>query len=135
MREPLTQAEFARLITEGNGRTRVPFTQVGSAVVLGYDPLRLRENREASPDAPIVAHVRPGDPSSEQLLAHLRAEHIPHAVREVDADPLPTEELWRLLTIPGLNVRTPYTVVGDEVILGYDIPKLQRLLRPGKAQP
>jgi arsenate reductase-like glutaredoxin family protein len=128
VQQPLTRDDFAQLITDRGGRIRVPFTRVGTAVVLGYDPVRLRENREAQPDASITVHARQGDDSSERLLAHLRAETIPHAVRDVDADPLSVEELWELLTIPGQNVRTPYTIVGDEVVLGYDIPKLQRVL-------
>lgn len=129
MQDPLTPEEFERLLTDSEGRTRVPFTRVGSAAVLGFDPVRLRENLDAQPaGVPVVVHVRPGDESSEQLLAHLIAEKIPHAVRNVDEDPMSGEELWGLLTIPGHNVRTPYTLVGDQLVFGYDVPRLKRLL-------
>lgn len=128
VQEPVTREEFAQLIHNQEGRVRVPFTCVGSATVLGYDPIRLREYREAEPEAPVVAHVRTGEPSSEQLLAHLRAEGVAYAVRDVDEEPLSLEELWGLLIIPGRGLRTPYTVIGDELVLGYDIPKLERLL-------
>jgi arsenate reductase-like glutaredoxin family protein len=129
MQDPLTPDEFAWLLTDASGRTRVPFTRVGGAAVLGFDPIRLRENIESQPPgAPVVAHIRPGEESSEALVAHLRAEDIPHAVRDVDEEPLSAEELWGLLTIPGRNVRTPYTLVGDDLVFGYDIPKLSRLL-------
>jgi arsenate reductase-like glutaredoxin family protein len=128
VQEPITREEFARLIRDPQGRVRVPFTCVGSATVLGFDPIRLQEYLDAEPGAPVVAHVRNGEVSSEQLLAHLETKAIPYAVREVDADPLSLEELWGLLTIPARGLRTPYTVIGDELVLGYDVPKLQRLL-------
>jgi hypothetical protein len=129
MQDPLSLEEFARLLTDPQGRTRVPFTRVGGAAVLGFDPIRLQENIDAQPvGAPIVAHVRRGEESSEQLLGHLRSQGIPHAVRLVDEEPLSAEELWGLLTIPGHNIRTPYTLVGDDLVFGYDIPKLRRLL-------
>jgi hypothetical protein len=128
VQEPVTPDEFTQLIHDTRGRIRVPFTCVGSATVLGYDPVRLREYREEHPEAPVVAHVRKGEASSEQLLAHLIGEGIPHAVRDVDVDPLSSEELWGLLIIPGRGLRTPYTVIGEELVLGYDIPKLERLL-------
>ena len=132
VQDPISEAEFAQLLTDPGGRTRVPFTRVGKAAVLGYDPIRLQEYLAAEPEAPVIAHVRWGEPSSEQLLQYLHDESIPHAARDVDAEPLSSDELWQLLTIPGSNIRTPYTLVGDEVVLGYDIPKLGRLL--GMAQ-
>lgn len=128
VQEPLTEEEFARIIVDGQGRTRVPFTCVGTGTVLGFDPVRLGEYLQEQPEAPVIAHVRPGDPSSEQLRAHLRDAGIAHAVRNVDADPMSVEELWGLLSIPGRNIRTPYTVVGDELVLGYDVLKLERVL-------
>jgi len=63
-----------------------------------------------------------------RLLEHLKGKGIPHEVREVDANPPTEEELWNLLTVPGRNLRTPYTLIGDELIFGYDVPKLGRLL-------
>ncbi len=128
VQNPVTEAEFAGLILDSDQRTRVPFTSVGRATVLGYDPVRLKEYLDEEPEAPVIAHVRPGEPSSEQLLAHLRKEGIAHAVRDVDTDPVSLEELWQLLVIPGRGLRTPYTVVGEELVLGYDIPKLERVL-------
>jgi arsenate reductase-like glutaredoxin family protein len=128
VQEPLSEEEFAKIIVDRDGHPRVPFTMVGKDAVLGFDPIRFREYYDASPNAPVIAHVRKGDASCDQLLAYLRAEGIPHALRDVDEDPLSIEELWRLLTIPGRNVKTPYTVVGDELVLGYDIPKLERVL-------
>jgi arsenate reductase-like glutaredoxin family protein len=128
VQEPVTPDEFARLILDAAGRIRVPFTSVGSATVLGFDPVRLHEYLDTEPDAPVVVHLRPGEPSSQQLLAHLQARGVAHAVRNVDEDPLSLEELWGLLTIPDRGLRTPYTVIGDELVLGYDIPKLERLL-------
>jgi arsenate reductase-like glutaredoxin family protein len=128
VQQPVTEDEFAELILDSQQRPRVPFTSVGKATVLGFDPVRLREYLQEEPEAPVIAHVRQGEPSSEQLLAHLRTEAIAHAVRDVDTDPLSLEELWQLLVIPGRGLRTPYTVVGDELVLGYDIPKLERVL-------
>ena len=128
VQDPLSEEEFAAIIVDRDGHPRVPFTMVGKDAVLGFDPIRFREYYDASPNAPVIAHVRPGDISSDQLLAYLHAEGIDHAIRNVDEDPLSTEELWYLLTIPGRNVKTPYTVVGDELVLGYDIPKLERVL-------
>ena len=128
VQDPLSEEEFAQIIVDREGHPRVPFTLVGKDAVLGFDPIRLREYRDASPEAPVIAHVRDGDISSSHLLDHLRSEGIPHAVRDLDMDPISIEELWRLLTIPGRNIKTPYTVVGDELVLGYDIPKLERVL-------
>lgn len=128
VQDPLSEEEFAQIIVDREGHPRVPFTLVGKDAVLGFDPIRFKEYRDASPDAPVIAHVRRSDESSDQLLAHLRAEGVPHATRDVDEDPMSVEELWGLLTIPGRNVKTPYTVVGDELVLGYDIPKLERVL-------
>jgi len=128
VQEPLSEEEFAKIIVDRDGHPRVPFSMVGKDAVLGFDPIRFREYYDASSNAPVIAHVRKGDVSSDQLLTYLRAEGIPHAVRDVDEDPLSIEELWHLLTIPGRNVKTPYTVVGDELVLGYDIPKLERVL-------
>lgn len=128
VQDPITPAELAQLVRDREGRIRVPFSQVGRAGVLGFDPLRLQEYLDEDPDARVVAYVREGDPSSMQLLAHLRAMAIPHEVRDVDANPPSDEELWNLLTIPGRNLRTPYTLIGDELVFGYDIPKLSRLL-------
>ena len=128
VQNPVTEGEFASLILDSQDRTRVPFTSVGKAVVLGFDPVRLREYLDEDANAPVIAHVRQGDASSEQLLTHLREQGIAHAVRDVDVDSMSLEELWQALVIPGRGLRTPYTVVGDELVLGYDIPKLERVL-------
>ena len=128
VREPITEDEFAALIIDPEGRIRVPFTRVGAAVVLGFDPVRLREYLGEDAQAPVIVHGRDGDLSSDQLIAHLRAEGIPHALRDVDQDPLSLAELWGMLIIPSRGLRTPYTVIGDELVLGCDIPKLERVL-------
>src|SRR5437773_5926087 len=129
VQDPITEEELAGLIHDKAGRIRVPFTTVGKATVLGFDPVRLGEYLAEDPSSAVVAHIRPGEESSEQLLAHLREKGIAHSVRNVDEEPLSDQELWGLLTIPGRNLRTPYTVIGDELVLGYDIPKLARLLK------
>ncbi len=128
VQDPITPEELAKLVRDREGRIRVPFSQVGKAGVLGFDPLRLSEYLAEDPSSKVVAYVRKGEPSSEQLLAHLKEQGIPHEVRDVDVDPPTDEELWNLLTIPGRNLRTPYTLIGDELIYGYDVPKLARLL-------
>src|SRR5437867_7247808 len=94
MQEPVTEDELARLIRDREGHIAVPFTKVGKAVVLGFDPIRLGEYLDEDPRAPVVAHVRPGDPDSAHLLEHLRATGVAHAVRNVDAEPLSDQELW-----------------------------------------
>ena len=88
VQEPVTEDELARLTRDREGHIAVPFTKVGKAVVLGFDPIRLGEYLDEDPSAPIVAHVRPGDPDSEHLLEHLRAKGVAHTVRNVDAEPL-----------------------------------------------
>jgi hypothetical protein len=128
VQDPITPEELAKLVRDREGRIRVPFSQVGKSGVLGFDPLRLQEYLDEDPSSQVVAYVRKGEPSSEQLLAHLNAKGIKHEVRDVDVDPPTDQELWDLLTIPGRNLRTPYTLIGDELIFGYDIPKLARLL-------
>jgi hypothetical protein len=128
MQEPLDESEFASLIRDQEGHVTVPFTEVGKAVVLGFDPIRLQEYLDEDPNARVVANVRVGDPSSDLLLEHLRKKGIAHQVRQVDEDPRAIGELWDLLTIPGRNIRTPYVQVDGQLVLGYDIPKLQRLL-------
>jgi arsenate reductase-like glutaredoxin family protein len=128
VQDPITPEELAKLLRDREGRIRVPFSRVGKAGVLGFDPLRLQEYLDEDPSSRVVAYVRKGEQSSEQLLAHLKARNIKHEVRDVDADPPTDQELWDLLTIPGRNLRTPYTLIGDELIFGYDIPKLSRLL-------
>jgi arsenate reductase-like glutaredoxin family protein len=128
VQEPITPDELSKLIRDREGRIRVPFSRVGKSGVLGFDPLRLKEYMDEDPSNEVVAYVRKGEPSSEQLLAHLKAQNIAHEVRDVDANPPTDEELWDLLTIPGRNLRTPYTLIQDELVYGYDIPKLARLL-------
>jgi arsenate reductase-like glutaredoxin family protein len=128
VQEPITPEELSKLVRDRQGRIRVPFSEVGKSGVLGFDPIRLGEYLAEDPSSRVVVYVRPGEPSSEQLLAHLKAQGIAHEVRNVDTDPPTDEELWNLLTIPGRNLRTPYTLIGDELIFGYDVPKLARLL-------
>jgi len=128
VQDPITPEELAQLVRDHEGRVRVPFSQVGKSGVLGFDPLRLQEYLDEDPASRVVAYVRKGEASSEQLLAHLNAKNIKHEVRDVDTDPPTDQELWDLLTIPGRNLRTPYTLIKDELIYGYDIPKLARLL-------
>jgi arsenate reductase-like glutaredoxin family protein len=128
VQDPITPEELSKLVRDREGRIRVPFSQVGKSGVLGFDPLRLQEYLDEDPTSRVVAYVRKGEPSSEQLLAHLKAKNIKHEVRDVDTNPPTDQELWDLLTIPGRNLRTPYTLIGDELIFGYDIPKLARLL-------
>jgi arsenate reductase-like glutaredoxin family protein len=38
------------------------------------------------------------------------------------------EELWKIMTLPDGRLRTPITLVGDQVVLGYDPQKLARVL-------
>jgi arsenate reductase-like glutaredoxin family protein len=131
MRDPITEDEFARLIHDPQGRIVAPFTSVGDAVVLGFDPVRLHEYLDEDPNLPVVAHVRADDPSSDRLFEHLKSKGIAHRLRDVDAEPLSDKELWEMLTIPGRNIRTPYLQVDGQLVLGYDVPKLQRLLGLG----
>lgn len=57
----------------------------------------------------------------------LRQHDIPFEVRNPDENPLTPEELWKIMTFPDGRLRTPITVAGDQVILGFDPQKLARV--------
>ncbi len=100
--------------------------------MLGFDPVRLGEYLEASPDtrtAGATVYGRPGDPGSQGVLTWLADHSVPAILVDVDQHPLTHQELWQLLVLPGnANVRTPYTLVDGAVVLGNDRRRLEELL-------
>ena len=129
--DPLTPEELYRLVYDAHGRQRGPITRVGGAVVLGYDPLRLGENvaeQPAARETGVTVYGVPDDPSTVGVLAWLQEHGVPATLVDVTQRPLTAAELWALLELPGQNVRVPYTIVDDAVVLGNDRARLTATL-------
>jgi hypothetical protein len=131
LQEPITPDELWRLTHDAAGRQLAPLTRIASAVVLGYDPVRLGEYLEQFPDARTTGatvHGRPGDASTQGVLDWLAERGVPATLVDVDAQPMTRDELWDLLAIPNSNVRTPYTEIDGVVVLGNDRRRLAEVL-------
>lgn len=129
--QPLTPEELYRLVYDPRGRPRGPITRVGRGVVLGYDPLRLSENLRDHPsarEAGVTVYGAPDDPSTMGVVAWLHEQGVPTTLVDTAQRPLAPAELWALLELPGQNVRVPYTLVDDAVVLGHDRARLTAVL-------
>jgi hypothetical protein len=129
--EPITPDELWRLTHDAAGRQLAPLTKMASAVVLGYDPVRLGEYLEQYPEIPTqgaTIYGRPGEASTQAVLDWLAERGVPATLVDVDAQPMSREELWQILEIPNSNVRTPFTEVDGTVILGNDRRRLEEVL-------
>ena len=129
--EPITPDELWRLTHDAHGRQLAPLTRLASAVVLGYDPVRLGEYLEQLPQVRTdgaTVHGRPGDASTQGVLDWLAEHGVPATLVDVDEHPMTREELWQLLEIPNANIRTPFTEIDGTVILGNDRWRLEEVL-------
>ncbi len=131
MVDPLTPDELWRLTHDAQGRQLAPLTRIATAVVLGYDPVRLGEYLEQFPEARAdgaTVYGRPGDPSTQGVLDWLAEHGVPATLVNVDERPMTRDELWQLLEIPGANIRTPLTDIDGVVVLGNDRRRLEEVL-------
>ena len=131
MVDPLTPEELWQLTHDADGRQLAPLTKVGDGLVMGYDPVRLGENLEEYPEAQVdgvTVYCRPGDSGTQGVLDYLRERSVPATLVDVDREPMSRDELWRLLEIPGHNIRTPFTEVNGTVVLGNDRRRLEEVL-------
>jgi arsenate reductase-like glutaredoxin family protein len=135
MVDPITPEELWQLMHDANGRQLAPLTRVGRGLVMGYDPVRLGENLAQYPEAAadgVTVYGRSGDSSTQGVLDYLRERAIPATLVDVDREPMSRDELWRLLEIPGQNIRTPFTVIDGTVVLGNDRRRLEEVLASGR---
>src|SRR5437764_973450 len=110
MREPVTPEELWAMLHDAEGRQIGPVTRMGRYVVMGHDRIRAQERiDELSEAGPVEAAVygRPSDTSTQGMLAFFKERQIPATFRDVDAQPLSVDELWKLVALPGQNVMTP----------------------------
>jgi arsenate reductase-like glutaredoxin family protein len=143
--DPLTPAELRGLMDDPlTGRQRGPFTRLGTRldpvhgynVVLGVDLVRLDERLE---EEPALLHEvatlwgRPDDHRTRTVHAHLASRGLEVELVDLDRAPLSQEHLWALLEIPRRNIRTPFTRVGETVILGNDVEHLEEALQAAQA--
>ena len=131
MVDPITPDELWRLMHDANGQQLGPLTQVGAGVVMGHDPIRLDENLADNPTARtagVVVYGHPAEESTRGVLAHLKAQGVPTRLVDLAREPFTRQTLWELLEIPGHNIRTPFTLVDDQVVLGNDRQRLATVL-------
>jgi len=129
--EPITPEELWRLTHDAQGRQLAPLTRLGTAVVLGYDPVRLGEYLEQLPQTRTdgaTVYGQPGDASTRGVLDWLAEHGVRARLIDVDKHPMTREELWQLLEIPNANIRTPFTEIDGMVILGNDRRRLEEVL-------
>jgi len=136
--QPLAPDELAALLTDSNGQQIGPLTKLGGDepdpdfglnVVLGYDPIRLSERLANEPqDVPITVYGHPTEVSTERLMDFLQLRGRAFHLRDIGEEPLPPDDLHRLLSIPKSGNRSPYTDVHGTVVLGYDVPRLSEVL-------
>ncbi|MDB5064492.1 MAG: Glutaredoxin [Chloroflexi bacterium] len=80
--------------------------------------------------APITVYVRPGDPDSEAVVAHLRSRGHRFTTRDVHSDPSASAVLFGRLG----RVAVPAVQVGERMVVGYDPVQLARLLPSQQAE-
>jgi hypothetical protein len=76
----------------------------------------------------VTVHGRPDDPSTAAVLSWLGEQGVPATLADVAAAPLTPEAVWALLELPGNNVRVPFTLIDDAVVLGNDQGRLTAAL-------
>jgi arsenate reductase-like glutaredoxin family protein len=139
--DPVTRDELAALFTDAAGRQLGPLTRLGQErshaygynVVYGCDLLRIDERVQRDPAAARAAGAtvwgRPDEQSTRLVLDYLSQQVVPTTFVDVLRQPLAPDELWDLLYIPQQGIiRSPFTVVDGQVVLGFDLEWLRRAL-------
>jgi arsenate reductase-like glutaredoxin family protein len=139
--DPVTCDELAALFLDVAGRQLGPLTRLGQEcshaygynVVYGCDLLRIDERVQRDPAAARAAGAtvwgRPGEQSTRLVLDYFSQQAVPTTLVDVLRQPLAPGELWDLLYIPQQGIiRSPFTVVDGQVVLGFDLEWLRRAL-------
>lgn len=129
--EPLGRDELYGLVYAPNGRQRGPLTCLDRGLVIGQDPVRLAENLADNPrvrteGATVYGHA--DDPSTAGVLDWLAAQGVPARLEDVGVRPLDADAVWGLLKLGESDVRVPYTLIDDLVVLGNDRGRLTSAL-------
>jgi arsenate reductase-like glutaredoxin family protein len=138
---PVTHDELYGLFHDAAGRQLGPLTRLGQErssaygynVVYGCDLLRIDERVQRDPAAARAAGAtvwgRPAEQSTRLVLEYFRQHAIPATLVDMLQEPLSCDELWDLLYIPRQGIiRSPFTVVDGQVVLGFDLEWLRRAL-------
>jgi len=141
--DPVTRDELAALFQDAAGRQLGPLTRLGQErshaygynVVYGCDLLRISERVQRDPAAARAAGATvwgwPDEQNTRLVLDYLGQQAVPVTLVDVRRQPLAPDELWDLLYIPGQGIiRSPFTVVDGQVVLGFDLEWLRRALGP-----
>ena len=138
--DPVTRDELAALFHDAAGGQLGPLTRLGQErshaygynVVYGCDLLRIAERVQRDPAARAAGATIWGWPeqqSTRLVLDYLSQQAVPTTFVDVLLQPLAPDELWDLLYIPAQGIiRSPFTVVDGQVVLGFDLDWLRRAL-------
>ncbi len=139
--DPVTPTELDALFHDAAGQQLGPLTRIGQEcdpaygynVVYGCDLLRIDERVQRDPAAvrAVGATVwgRPRETGTQLVLDYLGRQSVPTLLVDVLERPLSTEELWHVLYIPDQGIiRSPFTVVDGQVVLGFDLEWLRGAL-------
>jgi arsenate reductase-like glutaredoxin family protein len=139
--DPVTHDELAALFHDAAGRQLGPLTRLGEEcshaygynVVYGCDLLRIDERVQRDPAAARAAGATvwgwPEQQSTRLVLDYLSQQAVPTTLVDMLRQPLAPDELWDLLYIPQQGIiRSPFTVVDGQVVLGFDLDWLRRAL-------
>lgn len=72
----------------------------------------------------VIIYFQPTCPSCNQVKAYLDRKGVPYEGKNVKKDKLAMDEMVRKY---GIRV-TPVVVIGDRVMVGFNVPKLEKYL-------